>query len=124
MHIPSTKKITPFSVLHWCQNFACSFQSADRKCANVVTFNYNCFIIYNTYEIIHFIDLGKTSRCFTEHPHTGFPTIKCGDPALVRKHDVYVPSKHKTFCTMFDQRRRRWTDVVQMLYKWFVFAGI
>ena len=26
-------------------------------------------------------------------------------------------------CTMLDQRRRRWTDVVQMLYKCFVFAG-
>ena len=25
---------------------------------------------------------------------------------------------------MLDQRRRRWTDVVQMLYKCFVFAGI
>ena len=26
-------------------------------------------------------------------------------------------------CTMLDQRRRRWADVVQMLYKCFVFAG-
>ena len=26
-------------------------------------------------------------------------------------------------CTMFDQRRSRWADVVQMLYKCFVFAG-
>ena len=25
-------------------------------------------------------------------------------------------------CTMLDQRRRRWADVVQMLYKWSVFA--
>ena len=25
-------------------------------------------------------------------------------------------------CTMSDQRRRRWVDVVQMLYKCFVFA--
>ena len=25
---------------------------------------------------------------------------------------------------MSDQRRRRWTDVVQMLYKCFVFAGL
>ena len=24
---------------------------------------------------------------------------------------------------MLDQRRRRWVDVVQMLYKFFVFAG-
>ena len=26
-------------------------------------------------------------------------------------------------CTVLDQRRRRWADVVQMLYKCFVFAG-
>ena len=28
-----------------------------------------------------------------------------------------------TICTMLDQRRRRWADVVQMLYKCFVSAG-
>ena len=27
-----------------------------------------------------------------------------------------------SICTMLDQRRRRWADVVQMLYKCFVFA--
>ena len=27
-------------------------------------------------------------------------------------------------CTMLDQRRRRWADVVQMLYKCFVFPGL
>ena len=27
-------------------------------------------------------------------------------------------------CTMLDQRRRRWADVVQMVYKYFVFAGL
>ena len=26
-------------------------------------------------------------------------------------------------CTKLDQRRRRWADVVQMLYKYFVFVG-
>ena len=26
-------------------------------------------------------------------------------------------------CTMLDQRRRSWSDIVQMLYKCFVFAG-
>ena len=34
---------------------------------------------------------------------------------------IVHPSKHKTLytiCTMLDQRRRRWADVVQMLYKW------
>ena len=40
------------------------------------------------------------------------------------------PSKHKTFehlhniCKMLYQRQRRWTDVVQMLYKCVVCAGI
>ena len=28
-----------------------------------------------------------------------------------------------SICTMLDQRRSRWADVVQMLYKCFVFAG-
>ena len=40
-------------------------------------------------------------------------------------------SKHKTFVgpygicrpTMLDERRRRWADIVQMLYKCFAFAG-
>ena len=43
--------------------------------------------------------------------------------ALSWKH----PSKQKhlhNICTMFDQRRRRWAGVVQMLYKCFVFAGM
>ena len=26
-------------------------------------------------------------------------------------------------CTMLDQRRRRWANIVQMLYNFFVFAG-
>ena len=29
-----------------------------------------------------------------------------------------------SICTMLDQRRRRWPDVVQMLYPCFVFAGM
>ena len=36
------------------------------------------------------------------------------------------PSEHKTLykiCTMLDQRRRRWADVVPMLYKCFVLTG-
>ena len=34
-----------------------------------------------------------------------------------------VKAKHLyNFCTMLDQRRRRWADVVQMLYKCFIFA--
>ena len=34
------------------------------------------------------------------------------------------PSKHLySICTMLDQRRRCWADVLQMLYKCFVFSG-
>ena len=38
----------------------------------------------------------------------------------------YSPANTKhvyNIYTMLDQRRRRWLDVVQMLYKCFVFAG-
>ena len=35
-----------------------------------------------------------------------------------------VNTKHLyNICTMLDQRRRRWADVAQVLYKCFVFAG-
>ena len=41
-----------------------------------------------------------------------------------RKHSLPANTKHLyDICTMLDQRRRRWADVVQMLYKCFVFAG-
>ena len=37
---------------------------------------------------------------------------------------IQANTKHLyNICTMLDQRRRRWADVVQMLYKCFVFAG-
>ena len=41
------------------------------------------------------------------------------------RHNAYpANTKHLyNICTMLDQRRRRWADVVQMLYKCFVFAG-
>ena len=36
-----------------------------------------------------------------------------------------VNTKHMyNICTTLDQRRRRWADVVQMLYKCFVFTGL
>ena len=41
------------------------------------------------------------------------------------KVDNPADTKHLyNSCTMLDQRRRCWSDVVQMLYKCFVFAGI
>ena len=39
-------------------------------------------------------------------------------------HNNPVNTKHlHNICTMLGQRRRRWADVVQMLYKCFVFTG-
>ena len=41
------------------------------------------------------------------------------------RNNIPVNTKHLcNICTMLDQRRRRWADVVRMLYKCFVFAGI
>ena len=40
------------------------------------------------------------------------------------QHAHPANTKHLyNICTMLDQRRRRWDDVVQMLFKSFVFAG-
>ena len=45
----------------------------------------------------------------------GEQTCNAGNP---------VSTKHlHNICTMMDQRRKLWGDVVQMLYKCFVFAG-
>ena len=61
------------------------------------------------------------------------PTAMCQEimaQPQIKTQYLYVPypSEHKTFlyniCTMLNQRRRRWADVVQILYKCFVFAGI
>ena len=40
-------------------------------------------------------------------------------------HDIPVNTKHLyNICATSAQRQRRWADVVQMLYKCFVFTGI
>ena len=45
--------------------------------------------------------------------------------ALNRIMGIPVNTEHLySICPMLDQRRRRWADVVQMLCKCFVFAGI
>ena len=44
----------------------------------------------------------------------------------LKPDSFHIPANTKhlyNICTMFGQRRRRWADVVQMLYKCFVFAG-
>ena len=40
---------------------------------------------------------------------------------------MYIPADTKhlyNICTTLSQRLRRWSNIVQMLYKCFVFAGI
>ena len=47
------------------------------------------------------------------------------DYCVAHKQITYFPSNTKhlyNIYTMLDQRQRRWADVVQMLYKCFVFA--
>ena len=42
----------------------------------------------------------------------------------VRRSGSPVNTKHLyNICTMLDQRRRRWADVVQMLYEYVVYPG-
>ena len=45
----------------------------------------------------------------------------------IHLYAISVPANTKhlyNICTMLDQRRRRWANVVQMLCKCFVFAGL
>ena len=47
--------------------------------------------------------------------------------ALTLHQSHHFPSKHKTLCNIFTtsaQRLRRWSNIVEMLYKCFVFAGL
>ena len=38
---------------------------------------------------------------------------------------ILVNTKHLyNICTKLDQRQRRWSNIVQMLFKCFVFAGV
>ena len=48
------------------------------------------------------------------------------DPQMTLTRSLLYPANTKhlyNICKMLDQRRRRWADVVQVLYKCFVFAG-
>ena len=84
------------------------------------------------YDILIF--MGKDIITFTH----GNSCVFLARKGHVARHDTcsdsepysnmqYIPGNTKhlyNICTMLDQRRRRWTDVVQMLYKCFVFAGM
>ena len=45
--------------------------------------------------------------------------VRCGELKTCSANKTHLYN----ICTMLDQRRRRWADVVGMLYKCFVFAG-
>ena len=47
----------------------------------------------------------------------------CGSEGFIGPSGPANTKHMYNICTMLDQRRRRWADVVQMLYKCFVFAG-
>ena len=67
----------------------------------------------------HFLIDGRF-RLFLAAPVRIMPLAGRGE------HYTSLPANTKhlyNICTMLDQRRRRWSDVVQMLYKCFVFAG-
>ena len=60
-------------------------------------------------------------------PHTGIHYENVEQQVTQGPITCVFPVNTKHFysiCTMLDQRRRRWADVVQMLYKCFVFAGL
>ena len=68
----------------------------------------------------HFLKDGRF-RLFLAAPVRNMP-LAGGD-----EHYTGLPANAKhlyKICTMLEQRRRRWSDVVQMLYKCFVFAGL
>ena len=52
--------------------------------------------------------------------------VRHGRSKGVRVQHAYQQTQKHLYnlCTMLGQRRRRWNDVVQMLYKCFVFAGM
>ena len=73
----------------------------------------------------HEASIGSPSRVHWDHPVIRYNIS--GNEQTMCRIDVTVASPANTkhlynICTMLDQRRRRWADLVQMLYKWFVFA--
>ena len=66
--------------------------------------------------------MGAINLIDTREQSSGVSKWQCVFLAL-----PYIPANAKklyAICTMLDQRRRRWDDVVQMLYKCFVFVGM
>ena len=54
-----------------------------------------------------------------------YDSLVSGTGAMLARDLIPANTKHLfTICAMLDQRRRRWADVVRMLYKCFVLAGM
>ena len=82
-------------------------------------------INYRTKEYAIFT-VSKTS-CRSQSHVRAWEKARCQDISMnicSRRVDNPLSTKHlHNICTMLDQRRRRWAEVVQMLYKSFVSAG-
>ena len=67
------------------------------------------------------------TRCRPVSPYRCIRDVSCkGNLWCLKRFKCSNPVNTKylyDICTMLDQRRRRWADVVQMLYTCFVFAG-
>ena len=65
----------------------------------------------------------RLSRRACARANDGLASVNAGQP-LMKNLSNFVKSVLYLYniCTMSDQRRRRWADVVQMLYKCFVLA--
>ena len=70
-------------------------------------------------------------KLLTDDNYSHFPIIYDGLHGnkqillIIGLHDIPVNTTHLyNFCTMLCQRRKRWADVVQMLHKCFLFAGM
>ena len=73
---------------------------------------YPCLYIHTHSECCRFTSAARRYPVVTSIIHTSSTPIPANTKHLYN------------ICTMPDQRRRRWADVVQMLFKCFVFSGI
>ena len=97
--------------LHTCKVSRYCLLAFHGRIAHLYLFNIDIFVFHRFFVFFHQnLKARCSSLCLLQH----------------RNYMAY-PSKHKTLnlyniCTVLGQRRRRWADAVQMLYKCFVFA--
>ena len=99
----------PVNTKHLCNICTMSVQRR-RRWADVVRMLYKCFV---------FAEI----PCVCGSPWTPTSTVQQSKHPTLSTSCIPVNTTHLyNICTMSAQRRRRWADVVQLLYKWFVFA--